>query len=85
MMLPYKRRSPLLNQIELTDLMSLHSFFYTLLQIEANRAEQTNGDAERIVENCFRNNKAAEQLEREHERAVDALLELDFVEPLQLS
>lgn len=65
--------------------MSLHPFFYTLLQIEGNLAEQTNGDADRIVENCFRNNKAAEQLERDRERAVDALLELDFVEPLQLS
>lgn len=64
--------------------MSLHPFFYTLLQIEGNRAE-TNGDADRITENCFRNNKAAEQLEREHERAVDELLELDFVEPLQSS
>lgn len=84
-MLPYKRRSPLLNQIELTDLMSLHPFFYTLLQIEADRAEQSNGETDRIVENCFRNNKAAEQLERDHERAVDRLLELDFVEPLQIS
>ena len=65
--------------------MSLHPFFYTLLQIEGNLAEQTNDDADRIVENCFRNKKASEQLERDHERAVDALLELDFVEPLQLS
>ena len=65
--------------------MSLHPFFYTLLQIEAGRAEQSNGDADRIVENCFRNNKAAEQLDRDHERAVDELLELDFVEPLQIS
>lgn len=65
--------------------MSLHSFFYTLLQIEGNKIEETLIENDRIVENCFRNNKMAEQLERDHEKAVDELLELDFVEPLQIN
>jgi len=83
-LLPYKRRSPLLNQTEITDLMSLHSFFYTLLQIEGNRAEEERiNESDRIAENCFRNNKMAEQFERDHEKEVDGLIELDFVESLQ--
>lgn len=63
--------------------MSLHSFFYTLLQIESSHTEEALNEDKRIVENCFRNNKMAEQLERDHEKAVDELIELDFVESLQ--
>lgn len=83
-LLPYKRRSPLLKQTELKDLMSLHPFFYTLLQIENDRVGDNLNEADSILINCFRNNKMAEQMERDHEREVDELIELSFVEPLQV-